>query len=211
MNNKENIWNETFKKYSPEELGWYEEVPEISLDLIKRYCLEKKELILDAGCGRGNLILNLLKNEYKNILGIDFSSEAIKKLSADIENNLEKKEYDLLLQVKNLAKPIKFYSKGFLWHDRAVFHFLLEESEKINYIKNLNSFLKVNGFFILACFSKDNIAEKCNGFFVKKYDKEELIELFQDNFELINFDKHDYTMPWGDTRNFIYMVFKKIK
>ncbi|MGL5459805.1 MAG: methyltransferase domain-containing protein, partial [Cetobacterium sp.] len=71
------IWDGVYKENSREELGWYEVIPEPSLSLIKKYTLNKKEKILDAGCGESTLLQFLVDNEFKDIEGIDLSSEAI--------------------------------------------------------------------------------------------------------------------------------------
>ncbi|MGL4567551.1 MAG: class I SAM-dependent methyltransferase [Fusobacteriaceae bacterium] len=207
MDDRKKIWDETFKEKSPEELGWYEEIPEPSLSLIKKYLTEKEELILDAGCGRGNLLSHLLKEGFRNLQGIDLSSEAIATISLDLKK--ENQEIPVSFMTADLTEKLNFPQKGKLWHDRAVFHFLLDEREREVYIANLKNFLKKDGIFILACFSKRNSAQMCNGFPVRKYDETELTELFKKDFELLENIHYNYTMPWGDTRDFIYLVFRK--
>lgn len=56
--------------------------------IIKKIPLDNTQSILDLGCGDGFLI-NLLKNKYANLLGIDGASNMIeiaKKNNSDIEN-----------------------------------------------------------------------------------------------------------------------------
>lgn len=208
MSNKKQIWDETFRDNSVEDLGWYEEIPEPSFSLVKKYLSQKDKLIIDAGCGRGTLLSNLLKDNYTNLLGVDLSSEAINSIGEDLRGEM-KDSMNLNFIVGDLTKKIDFFHRGCLWHDRAVFHFLLTDVEREGYISNLKKFLEENGIFILACFSKKNIAEMCNGFPVKKYDVAELEIIFQKDFTLVENFEYNYTMPWGDQRNFVYMVFRK--
>ena len=49
------------------------------LNLIKKYAPEKENKILDVGCASGELILELKKNGYNNIYGVDVSSVAIEQ------------------------------------------------------------------------------------------------------------------------------------
>lgn len=204
---REKIWNQTYLENSREELGWYEGLPEPSLSLVKKYVTDKKEKILDAGCGESTLIQYLSDEGFQNIEGIDLSSRAIEFLQKNLKIALGAK---IFLREGDLTKDLTFDGKGRLWHDRAVFHFLQENSFKEVYKSNLEKFLEKDGFFILACFSKENEAERCNGFPVCKYTSEELRVFFKDSFNLKETFSYDYIMPWGDKRKFIYMVFSKI-
>lgn len=208
MENAKKIWDETFQESSREELGWYEEVPEPSLSLIKKYLPAKEKLIIDAGCGRGTLISHLVREGYKNIIGLDLSSEAIKLLEKDLEEREEKSD-SISFMVGDLSEEINFSRQGNLWHDRAVFHFLLKKEEREGYKNNLLRFLEPGGIFIIACFHHENKAEMCNGFPVKKTDREELVEFFREEFLPLEDCLYDYTMPWGENRKFLYLVFRR--
>ena len=201
------IWDEAYKENLREELGWYEAVPEPSLSLIKKYALNKNEKILDAGCGESTLLQSLIENKFKDIEGIDLSSEAI----AFQKKNLKYSELDveINLKVADLTENLKFDKKGKIWHDRAVFHFLFDDSLRKNYKDNVKKFLVNEGIFILSCFSKENEAEKCNGLLVNKQDVKELECFFEDSFSLKETLEYNYKMPWGDTRKYIYCIFLK--
>jgi hypothetical protein len=67
-----------------------------------------------------------------------------------------------------------------LWHDRAVLHFLTEESQWRGYAENLRKAVRVGGHAILATFALDG-AEMCNGLPVRRYGAEMLTELVRDS------------------------------
>lgn len=207
-NGNKEVWDETYKKNSREGLGWYEAVPEPSLSFIKKYVLNKNEKILDAGCGESTLLQSLIENGFKDIEGIDLSSEAI----AFQKKNLKYSELDIdiKLEVVDLTEKLKFDKKGKIWHDRAVFHFLFDDTARKNYKDNVKKFLVNEGIFILSCFSKKNTAEKCNGLLVNNQGAEELEHFFEDSFILKETLEYDYKNPWGDTRKYIYCIFFKI-
>ena len=52
------------------------------------------------------------------------------------------------------AKPVD------IWHDRAVFHFLTDASDRANYLGQLRRHLKPDGTAIIATFGPDG-PEKC--------------------------------------------------
>ncbi|MBC2851854.1 class I SAM-dependent methyltransferase [Cetobacterium sp. 8H] len=203
---KEN-WDEIYKELKREELGWYEKESCKSIDLIQKYTKDKEKIILDAGCGETTLIQSLIEKGYQEIIGIDFSIEAINFLKKTIILGEKTK---LHLEVKDLTDRIEFLKKGSIWHDRAVFHFLQTSKDREAYKNNLKNFLEKDGIFIISCFSKKNDAEKCNDLLVKKYDLKELIEIFGDSFKFKESLEYDYKMPWGDIRKYITCVFSKV-
>lgn len=61
-----------------EHLWWYKILHEKVLTALKENFGKNKSLkILDAGCGTGGMLLNLLKNEYTNCEGFDFNFDAV--------------------------------------------------------------------------------------------------------------------------------------
>ena len=70
-------WNKAYQNTSVNSLGWYEENPEASLQLIEECNLEKDALIFNAGAGATTLIKKLLENDYSNIIVNDISASAL--------------------------------------------------------------------------------------------------------------------------------------
>ncbi|MGL5099502.1 MAG: methyltransferase domain-containing protein, partial [Fusobacteriaceae bacterium] len=156
----------------------------------------------------GTLISYLMQEGYKNILGLDLSEGGLKLLEEDLKNKITNNN-NINFMVADLSEKISFSEKGKLWHDRAVFHFLLKKEEREEYKKNLINFLKPGGIFIISCFHEKNKAEMCNGLPLKKTTIEELAEFFEEDFSLLENLNYEYSMPWGDKREFLYGVFKK--
>jgi hypothetical protein len=96
-----------------------------------------------------------------------------------------------------------------LWHDRAVLHFLTQESQWRGYAQNLRATVRPGGHAILAAFALDG-AEMCNGLPVRRYGVEMLTELVGDGFELVREVDHTYHQPWGDPRPYVYALFRRV-
>lgn len=201
------VWDNAYKESMREELGWYESVPEPSLSLIKKYVPSRYKEVLDAGCGESTLLQSFIDNGFKELAGMDLSSEAIKFQKENLK--YIQGETEISLKVGDLTEKLNFEKKGTLWHDRAVFHFIFEDSLRKNYKENVKKYLEDDGIFILACFSRENEAERCNGLLVNKQNVEDLEKFFEDSFVMIESLKYSYTMPWGDVRKYIYCIFSK--
>ena len=185
------------------EVSWYQKVPETSLELIKRVATNKDVSIIDVGGGDGFLVDELIQLGYNNITVLDISENAINKVKqrlGDIAKNIEWIVSDI-----TEFNPTEKYD---VWHDRAVFHFLTEDSDIEKYKSLVNVNLNENGYFILATFA-DNGPDKCSGLFVSKYSEKDQALKFKDYFTPLDSFKYEHLTPFGTTQNFTFSVLQK--
>jgi len=205
--NDKNHWETVYSKYDHTELGWFEENPQPSLDLIELCNLNSNARLLNVGAGATTLVDKLIDLKYINILATDISEKALTVLTDRISSNKNVKTIaDDLINPTILSdiEPVD------LWHDRAVLHFFTEEKQQTTYFDLLKSKIKVNGYVILAMFNFDG-ATKCSGLPIKQYDSNLLTKKLGADFELQKAFNHTYIMPSGDAREYVYTLFKKIK
>ncbi len=201
-------WNKVYSSKNVNELGWYEDLPVQSLNLINKCNLEPGDKIIDIGCGASLLIDNLIKEGYKNIIAVDLSENAINKLKHRLGKEISS-EIKWIVDDVTRPKSIIKLKNITLWHDRAVLHFLVNEKDKETYKYALTSLVKLNGYVIIAAFSLKG-AKKCSGLGVCRYDEKILSNLLGDNFTLIEHFDFMHNMPSGDTRPYIYTLFKRV-
>jgi len=213
MNNAKHIdyrehWNKVYSSNEINNLGWYEETPKPSLDLIAKCGLAKNSTILDVGSGATTLIDNLIQQGYKNIIASDISKIALAKLKARLPK--ENKEF-VQLVVGDITDPQKLdFTLGIdLWHDRTVLHFLTDENQQAGYLSTLKKIVKKGGYVIIAVFSLEG-AKKCSGLNVKNYDQKMISEFLGNDFELLEYFNHLYINPSGGERPYVYTLFKRI-
>lgn len=201
-------WNKTYERAEIDKLGWYEENPEPSLRLIEHCNFDKKALILNVGAGATRLVDELLDEGYEHIIANDISASALDKLKL----RLGERENKIHWIVDDLTEPTQLCNleQVDLWHDRAVLHFFSDKKEQDTYFDLLRKLVKKNGFVIIATFNLDG-ATKCSGLPVFRYDKKMLQEKLGKGFELIEAFDYCYTMPKGETRKYIYTLFKRIE
>jgi EEF1A lysine methyltransferase 2 len=208
MINYKNHWDNVYSKNDLDKLGWYEETPQPSLDLINACNLNKDSAILDVGSGASTLIKNLINDLYSNIIALDISQVALdhaKQLLTPEE--AEKVKWI----VDDVTNPYNINQMGNidLWHDRTVLHFLINEDQQKGYLETLKKVVHKEGFVIIAVFSLEG-AKKCSGLDVKNYDQNMIKEFLGKEFKLLNHFPYLYKMPSGDIRPYVYTLLQRI-
>ena len=196
-------WENVYENKGDQEVSWYEELPSTSLSLIKKHYTSQDTKIIDVGGGNSNLTKELLKSGYQNLSVLDISAKALEKTKEKLGTSAIAVEW--IVSDITEFETTKTYN---LWHDRAVFHFLTTEEDKSSYLNTIKQSLSHGGIFILATFSK-NGPLKCSGLEISQYDKEGLLELFGNDFELLESFEEDHTTPFNTLQNFIYTVWQR--
>lgn len=195
-------WENIYQAKNPDEVSWYQEKPNTSLNLIAETGLEKDEGIIDMGAGDSKLVDNFLALGFRDITVLDISQNAL---------NRAKKRLGIRANgVKWVASDLREFETNDrydLWHDRAVLHFLTKEDDIKKYVEAVKKFLKPNGCLILSTFSV-NGPKKCSGLEIKQYSEDSIKELFSD-FEHVKSFEEEHLTPWGSSQIFIYSIFRK--
>jgi len=201
-------WNRVYDSNETTRLGWYEAVPEKSLQLISQCDIQKDDPILDIGSGASTLIDALVEKGFRNIIAADLSEVALDKLKGRLGRKKASRVswiVDDVTQSVHLSK----LSDVALWHDRAVLHFLVEEKQRQAYRATLDKALRQGGYVIIAAFSLEG-ANKCSGLDVHNYDAEMLSHFLGEGYKLKASFDFTYRMPSGASRPYIYTLFERL-
>ena len=196
-------WENIYSTKTMTEVSWFQKIPETSLELIKRVAKNKDISIIDVGGGDGFLVDELIQLGYNNITVLDISENAI--------NKAKQRLGEVAKNIKWIISDIIEFNpsdKYDIWHDRAVFHFLTEDSDIEKYKSLVHLNVKKNGHFILATFA-DTGPDKCSGLFVSKYSEKEHAVKFKDYFRPLDSFKYEHLTPFGTIQNFTCSVFNK--
>ena len=93
-----------------------------------------------------------------------------------------------------------------LWHDRAVFHFLTDKSDRVRYIKALNLSLRPGGHLIIAAFAIGG-PEKCSGLDIVQYDALKIAAELGEGYELVAHRDELHITPTSSEQQFSYYHF----
>lgn len=195
-------WDEVYSSRPSTELGWYQQIPEVSLEMIHSLDLESDQGIIDIGGGDSLLPEFLLDLGFTDLNLLDISENAIQRSRLRMGTLAEKVNW-INSDVVDF-KPGRGYD---LWHDRACFHFLTCESEVLSYAELATEAIRPGGYLILGAFAQDG-PEKCSGLAVQRYGREELEQVFI-GFEL---QEHRYLVhqtPSGFDQHYIFCLFKR--
>lgn len=195
-------WENIYKNKADNEVSWYQTVPKTSIELIEKHHATKKNVI-DVGGGNSNLTKTLIEKGYDDLTVLDISSAALERSKSKLAEKSILAEW-----IESDITSFKSNKQYEIWHDRAVFHFLTEETDITKYIEIVTDSLNTGGLFVLATFSV-NGPLKCSGLEVSQYDQSDLVKLFSNQFNLIDCFEEDHITPFDTSQRFIYSVWRK--
>lgn len=92
-----------------------------------------------------------------------------------------------------------------LWHDRAVFHFLVDEEGRSRYLATLRSALAPGGALIVGTFAADG-PPTCSGLPVRRYSADELVAQLGGSFEPLELRRGEHVTPRGAVQPFTWVA-----
>ena len=113
-------WEEVYDTKDSTKVSWFQDNPELSLQLIEHTCVGNLAQVIDVGGGASTLVDNLLGRDYQNITVLDISASALQVAQKRIGSQANVVTW-LDADITQIQLPYQFYD---VWHDRAVFHFL---------------------------------------------------------------------------------------
>jgi len=204
MIDRKSHWEKIYNNKISMQMSWYQKEPTLSLQLIRKIQLAHDAPIIDVGGGSSLLVDCLCKEGYTNVSVLDVSAKALTtdrdRLGAEAHNVDWQPE-----DVTQFVPPHQFS----LWHDRAVFHFLTDKSDREDYLKVLNRALEPNGHIIIATFAIGG-PTKCSGLDIVQYDAGKLIAELGTGFELVETRTETHITPTNQEQRFAYFRLNRI-
>lgn len=195
-------WERVWAGRAPEAMSWHEDRPGVSLSLILPVT-EPSDPVLDVGCGTGALLPALVDAGYHRLTGLDVSAEALRRLR-DRMGPAARRVTLIEGDVLTAALP-----EGLVvWHDRAVLHFLLDDTERARYGEQVRRGLAPGGFVILGAFAPDG-PERCSGLPVRRHGPEDFAALLGDEFVAETSLRHEHRTPSGAVQPFCFARFRR--
>jgi len=179
-------------------VSWYQPEPAMSLALIDRLRVPKGAPVIDVGGGASLLVDRLLACGYSDLTVLDVSSTALA---------IARRRIDDSVRVRWLHEDIMTWQperQYALWHDRAVFHFLTNAAERVQYLTIMRHALCDSGAVIIATFASDGPG-RCSGLPVARYDAGDLERLL-DGFTVVESSREEHVTPSGTVQPFTWIA-----
>jgi hypothetical protein len=169
------------------------------LELIETLAIERGAAVVDVGGGASNLVDHLIERGFSDLSVLDVSRAGL----AEGRRRLEAEAPVVWLCEDLLVwRPAR---RSDLWHDRAVFHFLVSPDERDTYLRTLRSAVGGDGFVVLGTFAADG-PPRCSGLPVARYSVADLTELLGPRFELLATRREEHMTPKGAIQPFAWVA-----
>jgi SAM-dependent methyltransferase len=201
----EQHWETVYRTKGEREVSWFEGLPEVSLRMLATAGVTPESCVLDVGGGDSRLVDALVDRGFSCLAVLDISKAAIERSRRRLGSSGDHVRW-LAADVTGAwsVHPID------VWHDRAVFHFLVDAADRRRYKDHLSSTLKPGGTAIIATFAADG-PERCSGLPVQRYSPEGLAAELGEGLTLIETLAHRHTTPWGAEQSFQYSRFTRAR
>ena len=200
--NRKNHWEKIYAEKSPCDVSWFQTKPDMSMKLIERSGVAKDAAIIDVGGGASVLVDHLCTEGYSDLTILDISAKALahsQERLCDTTECIEWIDADV-----TAFEPQKSFA---LWHDRAVFHFLTESSDRKKYVDVLTRGLAKGGQLIIAAFAIDG-PTRCSGLDIVQYDEAKMSAELGERFTLLEEIIEVHVTPTGSEQKFQYFRYE---
>jgi SAM-dependent methyltransferase len=196
-------WESVYRTRDEQEVSWFEEQPQLSLDLIRATGIASDAAVLDVGGGASRLADTLLDLGFIDVTVLDLSAPALASAKARLGVRADQVTW-IVADVTAWTPPRRYD----VWHDRAAFHFLTAPADQVAYADRVGAAVKAGGHVIIGTFALDG-PERCSGLPVMCHDATSIGALLGPSFALAETQRHAHKTPWGATQNFQFSRFRR--
>ncbi len=196
-------WQQMYSTRQEQKLSWFEEAPGVSLELLLTPQLDTGAQVLDVGGGASRLVDALLDRGFNRPSVLDISEAALEKSKLRLAGRASQVHW--IVADITTWEPDRTYRA---WHDRAVFHFLTTEEQRLAYRAVLEKTVAPGGIVVMGTFALDG-PERCSGLPVQRYSPESLAAELGRSFSLTTVRMVDHVTPAGKTQRFQFSRFAR--
>jgi len=196
-------WDQVYGERDLDQVGWYEARPASSVEMIEAAKLPRSAAIIDVGGGASGLAGELGRLGYTDVTVADVSAAALAAARTRLGD-----EADRVSWVVADVRDHDFGREFDLWHDRAMFHFMVDPEDRAGYLATLNRTLRVGGELIAATFGPAGPMQ-CSGLPVRRYGAEELSAELGPGYAPVGSSIRVHETPSGREQQFLWTRFRR--
>ena len=199
-------WDTIYSTRGAGQLSWTQPDAGMSAELIDALPTRADDPIVDVGGGVGVLVDHLLATGHRALTVLDASAHALRLARQRLdEAGAPVETVEWVTSDVRTWQPERGYR---VWHDRAVFHFLTEPSDRACYRDRATASVVPGGYLVIGTFAADGPAQ-CSGLPVIGSDAETLTSRFGPGFEVLTARDEHHRTPWGDDQHFTWLVLQR--
>lgn len=196
-------WEEKYATRGARGVSWFQAEPEPSLSLIAELGIAHDAAIVDVGGGTSPLAGRLLAQGFSDITVLDLSARSLELARGELgaaAAHVQWLEQDVLTWT-----PPRTYD---LWHDRALFHFLVHTAERDRYLDTLREAVPAGGRALIATFAHDG-PDRCSGLPVARYDPYELAAAVGATFTMLTSRREEHFTPANSLQPYTWVALER--
>jgi SAM-dependent methyltransferase len=196
-------WEEVYSTKGATGVSWYQGEPRLSLELIWAVAPAAGGRIIDIGGGASLLVDRLLDLPFERIAVLDIAETVLEAVRSRLGKRAETVEW-IAADITEIQDVGAFD----VWHDRAVFHFLTDATNREKYVDLARRTVSEGGHLIIASFADDG-PMLCSDLDVCRYNATSMAAELGEDFSLIKEAGETHTTPWNTRQAFFYGVFRR--
>ncbi|HJZ61161.1 MAG TPA: methyltransferase domain-containing protein [Miltoncostaeaceae bacterium] len=193
-------WEDVHERRDPSGVSWYQPRPDTSLAMIAASGPIDGRSIVDAGAGSSHLVDGLLAAGAAHVTVLDVSAIALERVRARLGPGAPRVTFvaaDVLVWTPDRIHDV--------WHDRALFHFLIDPHDRVRYVEVVRAAVRPGGVAVVATFAADG-PPRCSGLAVERYDAERLLAAFGPGASLLESRRELHITPGGAAQPFTWVA-----
>jgi ubiquinone/menaquinone biosynthesis C-methylase UbiE len=198
-------WEKVYSTKATDAVSWFQQHADLSLDLIKATGIDNTAAIIDVGGGASTLVDDLLASGFTDLSVLDLSAAALTAARKRLDTHASAVQW-IEADITKADLPANRFD---VWHDRAVFHFLVTPEDRAAYVQAVLHSVKPGGHVIVATFA-ENGPSQCSGLPVMRYRADELHAEFGESFLLSDHQEETHHTPFGTMQQFLYCYCRKV-
>lgn len=197
-------WDEIFTLKTSDEMSWFQATPTTSLELLAKWSSDDASLV-DIGAGNSTLVDGLIERSWRDVTLLDISAKALDDVRRHLSTRTMSTTVSYVVADIKEWTPERHYG---VWHDRAVFHFLVEQADQEQYVRTAAQALSSGSPLLLATFSPSGPTH-CSGLPVARHDPDDLERIFSSSFVLVDSHFEEHTTPMQSVQSFTWVVLRR--
>lgn len=196
-------WDTVYGSKAEDAVSWFQESPKTSLELLAALPLAPSCSLVDVGGGASRLVDALLVRGGFDVTVLDVAAEGLAHAQRRLGRQADAVHW-VTADVTRWQPRVRYD----VWHDRAVFHFLVDTEDREHYRAVLADAVVEGGHVVLATFAADG-PEQCSGLPVQRYDADALQAELGAGWERVAARRQVHRTPWGSDQPFTWLVLRR--